>query len=109
MGLLTACANPSAPSEDTSSGSLNSASEWYEQILKNSINGELNVFLKQNVTEYVRLENVVGNVEVAASADDRLTVQATLQSLNNDTGKNIVKDLSEQAEVPVRVDGVFFI
>ncbi|MCJ8010202.1 hypothetical protein MUG84_00415 [Paenibacillus sp. KQZ6P-2] len=103
MLVLPGCGG--SPGNNTSDESPSSASKWYDQMLSNSVKEDLSVTVEQNITEAVKIGNTVGNIEVSASPDDKLSLKASLQTLNNDSHKSIMEEIVKEASVSVRVDG----
>lgn len=105
MGLLAGCANPATPSDSNTGSSLNTSLDWSEQVRTMGIKGELAAWEELDWKETLLLKNEVGNIEVFAGTDDKMTVHATIWALNNDSGKAILQNLLEQAEISVNVKG----
>ncbi|MGG1879482.1 hypothetical protein ABDI30_18175 [Paenibacillus cisolokensis] len=104
MLVLSGC-DSSQGESSTADETSSSAAKWYDQMLSNSVREDLSVIMEDGITEAVKIENSVGNIEVSASPDDTLSVKASLQTSNNHRYKTMMEEIVKEAGISVRVEG----
>ena len=102
VSLLAGCSNLASPSD---SNNVSSLLDWSEQVRTLGVKGNLESIEELDLKETLILKNEVGNIEVTAAADGKMTVQAVIWALDNDSGKEILQNVLEQAVITVSYKG----
>lgn len=103
MLVLSGCDD--SPGSSSNSESSSSTAKWYDQMLSNSVQEDLSVIVEQDIAEAIKIGNIIGNIELSASPNDKLSVKASVHTSNNDRGKTMMQEIVKEAGVSVRVDG----
>ena len=83
----------------------NTVSNWTEELKNDGIHKEISLTQEIGSASELLLENEVGNIEVAATTDDQMSVTVTFSFPNKSSRESKYQEILDQAEISVVTRG----